>query len=113
MKIIVTQKAKDNLIDIFEYNLNISIKYAIKIDKKISTYIEELKDAPYIGRYVPEISDSNFRELICDKYRIIYFISENRKIIFIMYIFNSKQDKSTFLKLHKKEIFIFLNRYFN
>ena len=61
MKVIVTQKAKYNLLDIFYYNLNISLNYTIRIDKKIRSYIEELQYYPYIGRYVTEILDKHYR----------------------------------------------------
>lgn len=102
MKIIVTQRAKHNLIDIFDYNINISLNYAIRIDKKIRSYIEDLKYSPYIGRYVPEISDKHYRERICEKFRIIYFVSEKENTIFIRYIFSSRQDKKMFFEVYKK-----------
>ena len=35
--------------------------------------IYNLQDSPYIGRYVPELSDKHFRELICEKYRINFY----------------------------------------
>lgn len=111
MKVIVTQRAKHNLLDLFDYNANISLNYAIRIDKKIRSYIEDLQYSPYIGRYVPEISDKHYRERICEKFRIIYFISEKENIIFIRYIFSSRQDKRTFFEVHKNEIFNFLNHF--
>lgn len=113
MKVIITQRAKNDRLVLFNYNSKISLDYAIKIDKKIRSYINELKHYPYIGRYVPEIPDKRYRERICEKYRIIYLISEKYKTIFIRYIFNAKQDKSAFLENHKIEIFDFFNRLFN
>lgn len=113
MKVIVTQKAKHNLLDLFDYNANISLNYAIRIDKKLRSYIEDLQYSPYIGRYVSEISDKHYRERICEKYRIIYYISEKEKIIFIRYIFCSRQDKTTFFELHKDEISNFFNSLFD
>ena len=111
MKVIITQRAKHNLLDLFDYNANISLHYAIRIDKKIRSYIEDLQYYPYIGRYVPEISDKHYRERICEKFRIIYFISEKENTIFIRYIFSSRQDKRTFFEMHKSEIYNFFNRY--
>ena len=35
MKVIITQEAKYNLLDLFDYNANISLNYAIRIDKII------------------------------------------------------------------------------
>ncbi|PJA82046.1 MAG: plasmid stabilization protein, partial [Nitrospirae bacterium CG_4_9_14_3_um_filter_44_28] len=36
--------------------------------------VEQLKSSPEIGRILPEINDSQFRELIYGNYRIIYRI---------------------------------------
>ena len=68
-------------------------------------HIENLQFFPYIGRNVPEIDDKHYRERICEKFRIIYFIFEKENIIFIRYIFDSIQDKTTFFELNKNEIF--------
>lgn len=35
MKVIVTKKARKDLIDLFEYNLENSVRYAIRIDQNI------------------------------------------------------------------------------
>lgn len=113
MKIIVTQKAKNDRLELFDYNSKISLKYAIRIDKKIGSYIKELKTNPYIGRYVPEILDNHYRERICEKFRIIYFVSEIEDTIFVRYIFCARLDKTTFFELHKKEIYNFLNHLFD
>lgn len=113
MKVVITQRAKGDLLELFDYNSKISLNYAIRIDKKIRLYINELKASPYIGRYVPEISDSHYRERICEKFRIIYFISEKENIIFIRYIFNARQDKRAFFEIHKSEIFNFFNLIFD
>lgn len=111
MQVIVTQRAKNDLLELFDYNAKRSLNYAIRIDKKIRSYIEELRYSPYIGRYVPEISNKYYRERICEKFRIIYFISEKENIVFIRYIFNSRQDKRTFFDVHKSEIFNFLSQF--
>lgn len=100
MKVIITRKAKNNLLNLFDYNAKISLNYARRIDKKIRSYIKELEDAPYVGRYVPEISSKHYRERICEKFRIIYFISEKDNIISIRYIFSVRQSKKTFFKLY-------------
>ena len=107
MKVFVTQRAKNDLLELFEYNSKISLNYAIRIDMKIRSYIKALEYSPYIGRYVYEIPDKRYRERICEKFRIIYFIFEKEDIIFIRYIFHSKQDKKTFFEIHKNEIFNF------
>jgi plasmid stabilization system protein ParE len=112
MKVIITQRAKHNLLYIFDYNANISLNYAIRIDKKIRSYIEDLQYSPHIGRYVPEILDKHYRERICEKFRIIYFVSKKENTIFVRYIFSSRQDKRTFFEVHKSEIYNFFNYLF-
>ncbi len=113
MKVIVTQRAKNDRLELFDYNSKISLNYAIRIDKKIHSYIKDLNTTPYIGRYVPEISDKHYRERICENYRIIYLVSEKHNTIFIRYIFNAKQDKTTFFEVHKNEIFNFFKSFFD
>lgn len=113
MQIIISNDVKSAITDIFNYSLGISYKYASRTVNKIYEAIYDLQESPYIGRYVPEIQDKHYRERICEKYRIIYLISEEHNSIFIRYIFNIRQDKTTFFKVHKNEIFNFLNQIFN
>ena len=56
MKIIIGDLAKKGLDDIFYYNMQYSLKNAINTDLAITEHIKTLADAPYIGRYIPEIS---------------------------------------------------------
>ena len=51
--------------------------------------VEQLKSSPEIGRIVPEINNSQFRELIYGNYRIIYRIE--KKQISILTIRHGKQ----------------------
>lgn len=113
MKVIVEDLARECLDDIFYYNSRYSVKNAIETDINIMQYIQELEDSPHIGRYIPEIADNRFREIIYRKtresgYRIMYFISEKRNTIFVFNIINSKQDFIRILKLHN-----YFNNYFN
>lgn len=80
---------------------------------KNPSYIEDLQHYPHIGRFVPEIQNKHYRERICKNYRIIYAVSEKYNIVCIRYIFNSRQDKATFFKVHKKELFDFLSFLFS
>lgn len=112
MKVIITERAKNDLLELFDYNVKISLNYAIEVDKKIRSSIKQLELSPYIGRYVNEISDRHYRERICEKIRIIYFVSEKDCTVFIRYIFNARHDKKTFFKVHKNEILNFLNQLF-
>ena len=113
MKVIVEDSAKENILNIFSYNSRYSIKNAIETNKDIQMYINNLAAYPFIGRYIPEMSDIHFREIIYRKtrhsgYRIMYYISEQKNTIYVLNIINSKQDFNSILKLHN-----YFNNYFN
>lgn len=113
MKIVVDDLAKQSLIDIYYYNYQYSLRNAIETNRNIFFRIHDLEDSPYIGRYIPEMSDKRFREIIYKSsrhsgYRIMYYISEKTDTIYIFNILNSKQDFNRILKLHN-----YFNNYFN
>ena len=103
MQIIISDDAKSAITDIYDYSYNISSNYANRIVNKIY-------DTIYIGRNVPEFSDKQFRERICEKYRIIYYISEMDNTIFIRYIFCGRQNSKLFFKVHENELINFFNQ---
>lgn len=105
MKVIVEDLAKENILNIFSYNSRHSIKNAIETNIDIQMYINDLAIFPFMGRYIPEMSDKRFREIIYKNslhsgYRIMYYISENTDTIYVLNVLNSKQDFNKFLKLH-------------
>ena len=109
MKVLVENLAKQQLIDIYYYNYKYSLKSAIETNKSIMGKIDNLKDFPYIGRYIPEMSDKHYREIIYRRtrqsgYRIMYYVSEKSNTIYILNIINCKQDLNNILKS---------NNYFN
>ena len=113
MEISISNRAQINIENIIDFSLKISTNYANRIVNEIYSTIYSIKDAPYIGRYVPEILDKHYRERIFKNYRIIYVISKKHNTIFIRYIISGKQNSNLFFEVHKKEIFDFLNRLFN
>lgn len=113
MNVVVNDLAKQSHIDINYYNYQYSLRNAIETNRNILFRIHDLEDSPYIGRYIPEMSDKRFREIIYKSsrhsgYRIMYYISENTDTIYIFNILNSKQDFNRILKLHN-----YFNNYFN
>lgn len=113
MTIVVNDLARQSLIDIYYYNYQYSLKNAIETNENILLHIYNLEDSPYIGRYIPEMSDKRFQEIIYKSsrhsgYRIMYYISEKNDTIYIFNIINSKQDFNRILKLHN-----YFNNYFN
>lgn len=111
MKISISSRAQTNIENIAEFSLNISTNYANKVITEIYSTIDSIQDTPYIGRYVPELSDKHYRERICRNYRIIYLVSEKQNTIFIRYIISGKNSK-IFFDVHKKELIEFFNQLF-
>ncbi len=113
MRVVIEDLAKENLINIYYYNAQYSLKSAIETNKNILNYIHSLESSTYIGRYIPEILDNCFQELIYRKnrrtgYRIMYYISEKNNTIYVFNIINCKQNFNQILKLHN-----YFNNYFN
>lgn len=98
MKILMSNEAHEDMDSIFGYISSKSIKCANETSKNIYSRIYELKNAPYLGRYVPELLDKSFRELIYKNYRIIYNISENVDIVYIHFIIHGKRNFNSFYK---------------
>ena len=71
IEVLISNDAHDDIASIFEYISNDSIKYANETVKNIYSLIYELKKTPYIGRYIPELYDKHFREIIYKSYRIV------------------------------------------
>jgi plasmid stabilization system protein ParE len=51
--------------------------------------VERLEDFPRSGRVVPEIEQDNIREIILNRYRIVYRLSENE--VKILTVFHSSK----------------------
>lgn len=113
MNISISNKAYYNMQNIIKFTAKISTNYSNRIMLDIYAIIDSIKDTPYIGSYVPELSDKHYRERICENYRIIYFISEKHNTIFIRYIISGKQNSYLFFEVHKKELFEFFNQLSN
>lgn len=111
MKISVSNRAKSNIFNITTFTLNISINYANRVVNEIYSTIFSIKEALYIGRYVPELSGKYYRERICGNYRIIYIVSEKRNTVFVRYIISGKQNSNFFFEVHKYEILNFINHF--
>jgi plasmid stabilization system protein ParE len=67
-----TIPAKLDLKSIHDYIARDSKYYAKKVSQDIIEKTEILNNFPEIGRIVPEIDDTNIRELLIYSYRLIY-----------------------------------------
>ncbi|MFA4852227.1 MAG: type II toxin-antitoxin system RelE/ParE family toxin [Bacteroidales bacterium] len=85
-----TLQAAEDLENIAEYIAKDSVKYASLQVKRITERTLILKIYPEAGRIVPELMQSNIKELISGNYRIIYkIINKNR--IDILTIFHTSR----------------------
>ncbi|MBL7207764.1 MAG: type II toxin-antitoxin system RelE/ParE family toxin [Desulfobacterales bacterium] len=89
MRIIWSPLAVDRASEITDYIAQDKPSAAEKWIDTVFSKVEQLKSSPEIGRIVPEINDSQFRELIYGNYRIIYRIET--KQISILTIRHGKQ----------------------
>ena len=91
-----SESAKNDFQNIANYISQDSPRYSEYFIKGVLEKIDFLRDFPKMGRKVPESDDQNDRELIFQRYRIIYNIS-HEKITIEMIIHGSRQ-----LKFDKK-----------
>ena len=74
MRIIWSPLAVDRASEIADYIAQDKPSAAEKWIDTVFSKVEQLKSSPEIGRIVPEINDSQFREIIYGNYCIIYRI---------------------------------------
>jgi len=89
MRIIWSPLAVDRASEIADYIAQDKPSAAEKWIDMVFSKVERLKSSPEIGRILPEINASQFRELIYGNYRIIYRIET--KQISILTIRHSRQ----------------------
>jgi len=82
MKIIWTREALENIIEIENFISENNPQNAIEFTDSLINKCEYLIDNPNMGRIVPELPESNIRELIHKNYRIVYrYIDEEIQIL--------------------------------
>ena len=93
MKILMSNRAHNDIDSIYSYISKRSIKYANETSKNLYSYIYSLEYSPYLGRYVPELfPNKRYRELLYKSYRIVYSISEDSQIAHIHFVVHAKRD---------------------
>ena len=86
-----SEEAEEDLDDILFYLSKSSSQYANSFFDRVHEAIEYIKQFPQIGRKIPESKNPSDRELIIQKYRLIYrFIEEDDKILIMMIIHGSR-----------------------
>ena len=89
MKIIWSPLAMYRASEIAQYIARDKPSAAEKLINTVFSKVEQLKSSPDIGRFVPEIRNDQFGELIYGNYRIIYRVE--KKQIAILTIRHGKQ----------------------
>ncbi len=89
MKIVWSPLSVARAAEIAEYIAQDKPSSAEKWINEVFTKVEQLKSSPEMGRMVPEISDSHYRELIYWNYGIIYRLAKEQ--ISILTIRHGKQ----------------------
>ena len=87
MKIIWTQEALERLTEINAYISKDSSEGASKFINQLIVHTTPLSSQPRLGRTVPELQNSNIRELIFKKYRIVYRLRCRENLIEILTVF--------------------------
>lgn len=88
--IVVTESAYSDLEDIENYISQDSPAIARRFIAKIFDKIDQLYLFPESGKFVPEINDHSIRELLLNKYRIIYQLAENSTINILRIVHGSR-----------------------
>jgi plasmid stabilization system protein ParE len=89
MKVIWSPLSIDRVQEISEYISNDSPGEALKWVDEIFNFVLNLEKFPELGRHVPEIKKTNYREIIFGNYRIVYRIDE--KQVYILTVRHFKQ----------------------
>ena len=84
-----TPKARDDVQHIAEYISKDSLPAAKAFTKKLIDSTKRLKNFPLSGRVVPEYNNPHMREIIFQKYRLIYRI--NGEVIQILNVFHGSK----------------------
>ena len=81
VKIILAESAYADLEDIENYISEDSPLMARRFINKIFDRIDQLYKYPLSGKFVPEIQNRSIRELLLNKYRIIYRIVDKKTLL--------------------------------
>ncbi len=90
-----TQFAEDKLADIFEYyKYKAGIRVARKLINGILDESIKLEKSPFIGQKEELLDDriQEYRYLVYKSYKIIYWVDEINKMIFVSHVFDTRQN---------------------
>lgn len=89
-QVVWDKSASDDMHQIYNFLLGISETYADAVLEAVFEGANLIEKFPFIGRVTPELNLPSIRELVIQKYRIIYFVSESPEIRIITVRHSSK-----------------------
>jgi plasmid stabilization system protein ParE len=92
MKLVWTEPAVDALRAIQDYIAKDNLFYAAQFVERLTRSAEQLIDFPEIGRQVPEAGLEEIREILFQRYRIIYRLRPG--LVQILTVLHSARDLS-------------------
>ncbi len=84
-----TDEAQNHLDKIHDYIAQDSPEYALRVVDRLTRRSEQIATFPRSGRIVPEVQDSDLREIIEGPFRIVYRILGER--IDVIVVFHSSR----------------------
>lgn len=78
MKVVWTETAQNHIDAIYAYIAQDSPRYALRMVDRLTSRSQQIADAPFSGRRVPEYDQEQVREMIEGMYRIIYYIKPDQ-----------------------------------
>lgn len=89
-EVVWTEEALKDLESIGAFHERTSIAYTSALVERLYRSVEVLREYPRIGRKVPEIDHDLVRELIVERYRVVYQLFRER--VEIVAVLNTRQD---------------------
>lgn len=94
-ELIWTEPALSDLNEIAEYIAIENLTAARELVQRVFSAVERLKEHPSSGKVPEELTDSRYREVVCNPCRIFYRHAEKK--IFILYVLRSERELRNFL----------------
>lgn len=97
-----SRRAQRDLDEICDYLANDSPVYAQRLADELFERSLILEIHPLIGKPVPEIGTTSIRELIHDKYRLIYWVIAPNKVSIMAVVHARRQLKPGMVRVPRK-----------
>jgi len=103
-QVVWSDRAIKDIDQIASYIAKDSLQYAKEYVKLFFERAQVLEKYPYFGRAVPEINMSSIRQILCDRYRIIYEVINRNEIgiITVHHQSRSLENNPSVKKFYKK-----------